>query len=311
MSKKKLSIIIVILVILFSLVVGLAIVISIQKNKLNDRIIELENELENKKIEYASGTRILEEQIVGLEYEMKEQESVNEEKVLLGKEAIYNQIVGEIQEATGFTSYEDLCNVYLQDQYKVTEYESKLSELNSVIEDLVNKIEKYEHYEYAFFDTTGKKNDLSIEDIELLETLLENEYANDVDLYLAWIMIESEGYAKCKNSNSTAKGLSQFLDGTSKNVYSKLNYTDAWYPEIVFNKEICLTMMVKYVNDLIEDYHGDLHKAINSYRGLYDAPYLRAFDRYLAKNGKSIDSIALTVAERYDNIKRIEHTAVG
>lgn len=279
-------------------------ILSIKLSKAEDRIKELESQIETNKNEYQTNLDFANLQIDKLNEDMNTLISVNEEKVELGKQAIYNEFVGYIQDNTtnGYTSVEDVCEELYKEEYKAAEYEKKLEEMDTINHDLVDRLKVYEEYEYCFFDTEKKRNDLTYEDIKLLEQLLENEYVNDVDLYLAWIMIESEGYAKCKNSHSTAKGLAQFLNGTSKSVYSKLDFEESWYPEIVYDKNICLTMMVRYVNDLMDDYKGNLHKTINSYRGLYDAPYLRKFNQYLAIKGKSIDSIADTVLVRYQEM---------
>ena len=226
-------------------------------------------------------------------------------------EAVKTGFLEYIRQNSGYDTVEDFCKGYKEQQALNDTYLEKIDEMNLVITDLIDKMEKYEHYEYALFDTSGKRNDITMQDIELLEQLTFNEPVNDVDLYLSWIMIESEGYAMCKNPNSTAKGLAQFLDGTSKSVYRSLDFDDAWYPEIVYKKDICLTMMVKYVNDLMRSYNGDLNKTIISYRGLYDGPYMNLFNKYLAKSGKSIDYVAQESLKRYKQIKEMENVAVG
>ena len=216
-----------------------------------------------------------------------------------------------IKTHTNYETLSELCTAVNIAESKNTQYESKIDELTTVCADLLDRVNTYEYYEYALFDTAGKRNDIYYEDIKLLEELTVGEPVNDIDLYLSWIMIESEGHRFCKSPKSTAKGLPQFLDGTSKNVYKQLDFEQEWYPEIVYDKEISLTMMVRYVNDLLNLYKGNLAKAIDSYRGFHDVPYLNYFNKYLAKTGKSIDRIAINVKDRYDIIKDYESGGQG
>jgi len=163
------------------------------------------------------------------------------------------------------------------------------------------RLDVYETYDYAMFDTEGKRNDMNYDYIKELTELTAYRPVNDIDLYLSWIMIECEGHSNCRNKTSTAKGFAQFLDGTGKSVYNKYladKYEIEYYPDIVIDRpDICIDMMQEYVNYLYEETH-DLNKTIDCYRGLHDEPYLRLFNKYLANNGKSIDSIATATKER-------------
>jgi len=205
---------------------------------------------------------------------------------------------------------------------KVADLEAKVKELNKINENLYEdnknliaaqdkwdeqlaevkeRLDVYETYDYAMFDTEGKRNDMNYDYIKELTELTAYRPVNDVDLYLSWIMIECEGHSNCRNKTSTAKGFAQFLDGTGKSVYNKYlvdKYDIEYYPDIVIDRpDICIDMMQEYVNYLYEETH-DLNKTIDWYRGLHDEPYLKLFNKYLANNGKSIESIAKATKER-------------
>ena len=256
--------------------------------KLRDKIEQLE--LSNQKY-------MIENEVLNDKYnELVAQDKTNVSNAI---DDTNNKIRSYIVSNTGYESLEELCTAALDSERKNIFFETQVTDLQLTIEEVIIRLQKYEHYDYALFDTVGKRNDITYEDIIYLEDLVKDEPVNDVDLYLSWIMIESEGYTKCTDEVSTAKGLSQFLDSTSELVYSSLDFTDEWYPNIVYDKEVCLAMMVKYVNDLYKLHNGDLYKTIDSYRGLHDEPYLKLFNRYLAVNKKSIDTIASTLNDRY------------
>ena len=188
----------------------------------------------------------------------------------------------------------------------------EIDEFDSDIQDLKDRVEKYEQYDYALFNKyTGERNDLNYDYIKLLEELTLYKPVNDIDLYLSWINIESEGIASAKNPNSTAKGFGQFLDSTSQSVYNTYlvdKYQLEWYPNIVIDHpDIALDMMVEYVNYLYIECGRSIPDVIDCYRGLHDTPYLNALNKLLANNGKSINSINLATEERYQELQ----TAVG
>ncbi len=187
------------------------------------------------------------------------------------------------------------------------------SSFNEKLNEVKERLDKYEKYDYAMFsqwDNT-KRNDLNYDYIAELEDLLAYKPVDDIDFYLSWILIESDGKANAKNPNSTAKGFGQFLDGTSKSVYNTYlldKYQIDWYPNIVIDHpDIALDMMVEYVNYLYIECSRSVPTMIDCYRGLHDSAYIAQFEKNLAKSGKTIAIINNKAEEKYQSLL----TAVG
>ena len=172
------------------------------------------------------------------------------------------------------------------------EYYTELSELRE-------REELYDKYEYALVNTSNKRTDITYDQLRTLEDLVAESDICDEDLILSWVMTESSGREKAKSATSTAKGYGQFLDGTSKFVYTKLmgNPISEWSPNIAYDGETSLEMMVAYIDYLYEKNDHDLYATIRSYRGKYDiSGYVASIDSYLSNNNKSIQLIALNAS---------------
>lgn len=199
---------------------------------------------------------------------------------------------------------------------KLIDYSETITELNSILEtldtqnkELVNaneayyneltelrrKAELYDHYNYALVDSCGNRTDITYDQLEILEDLLADSKVNDQDLILALIMTESGGNEKCRNSQSTAKGYGQFLDGTSKFVYCNLLNKDNWSPSVALDGETNLEMTVAYIEYLYEK-DENLYNALRRYRGKQDiTKYVARMDTFLAHNNKSVYEISLSL----------------
>ena len=161
--------------------------------------------------------------------------------------------------------------------------------------------ELYDKYEYAIVNKEGVRTDISYDQLILLEDLCENTLVDDPDLYLAWIMVESGGVEKARNSESTASGYGQFLNSTSKWVYNNLcDFDTPWSANAAYDGNTNITMMVAYVNYLYESTDGNLLEAIDKYRGLHSDAYIAKIDSYLATKGKSVNSIAIELSNSFD-----------
>ena len=164
---------------------------------------------------------------------------------------------------------------------KIVEYEGR--------EELFNK------YEYAII-SQGERTDITYDQLSTLEDLVDNSSINDEDLILSWIMTESGGKEKARNTSSTAKGYGQFLDGTSKFVYTKLLGKTDWTSSVALDGETNLEMMVAYIDYLYEINDGDLYEVIRDYRGKQDiSGYVAKIDTYLENAGKSVEEIQDTL----------------
>lgn len=156
-----------------------------------------------------------------------------------------------------------------------------------------NRAELYDKYDYALIDEAGNRTDITYDQLQSLQTLVQNSSINDEDLILSWIMTESGGKENAQNSSSTAKGYGQFLNGTSKFVYTDLMGESGWHPGVALDGSTNMEMMVNYVDYLYKQNNGDLYATIRSYRGKNDiSGYVAKIDSYLANKGKSVAQIA-------------------
>ena len=193
----------------------------------------------------------------------------------------------------------DLISV-LNSSKKIEEQNEKLAEQNQeYYEEMLSMEEESElisEYNYALINEMGERTDITPQQIIHLQDLLEDSEVNDVDLFLAWIMTESRGETYANADGSTAKGYGQFLDGTSKWVYTQLMHQTGWYPDIAYNGDVNMELMVSYVEWLYNKYDHDLFAAMREYRGEEDiSGYVASIDSYLAKKGKSVATVAATL----------------
>ena len=164
------------------------------------------------------------------------------------------------------------------------EYWEELSQLRE-------RKELYEEFEWALVDKGGGRTDITYEQLKTLPELLEDKKVNSEHLVLAFAMTESRGKATAQNASSTAKGYGQFLNSTSKFVYTQLMGEKNWTPSVALDGDIGLEMICEYINYLYEKSGRDLTKTITAYRGLYDPGYVAKINSYLKKSGTSISEL--------------------
>lgn len=165
---------------------------------------------------------------------------------------------------------------------------------NKRIKKFQKRQELLDKYEYALYQD-GSKTDITFDQLITLEKLLKKSKIKDQDLILSWILAESGGDETCTSTISTAKGYAQFLDGTSEFVYVNLmgNDKNTWYPNIVYDGEISLKMMVTFIDYLYDKNDGDLYEILRDYRGKQDITgYISMIDDYLKNANKSVAEIA-------------------
>lgn len=188
----------------------------------------------------------------------------------------------------------------LQDNDELEDMNLKLMDENK---DLADRVSMYEEYNIFMFRETYKspRTDCSYELLKYFEEQIKDKDVNYLPFYCSWIMIESTWNNHDLNSRSYANGLPQFLPNTGKFVYEQLlNHGFGTYEHnMVTDPYTSIPMMVSYVHYLLEIYNGDLHKTIDSYRGLHDEPYLKRFNQYLAYFDTNIDEVAEIVKENY------------
>ena len=244
--------------------------------------------------------------ILGFGY-MKNHNQLEDEKFATVME--YEEKLQSIQKDYNLlkTNYEYLANQY--DSFnntinELTAIAQTLDEENqSLVESNQNYSERlaefetreelYNKYEYALVDS-GERTDITYDQLQTLETLVEDSSINDEDLILSWIMTESGGNEKARNTSSTAKGYGQFLDSTSKFVYTELLNKSNWTSSVALDGDINLEMMVAYIDYLYEVNDGNLYEIIRDYRGKQDiSGYVAKIDSYLENAGKSVEEIYL------------------
>lgn len=160
--------------------------------------------------------------------------------------------------------------------------------------------ELYDRYEWSLYTKSGKKTDITYEQIESLQEYCDSKgYSPDmVDLVLAVAMKESTGHEKAYNASSGASGYCQLLGSTARMVYTKLQDNEEPYThDVALDGEKNLCMASDYLQYLYE-YHGNNPiKMIDSYRGLHSETYINSIDNYLKKNDLSIYNLDLTREE--------------
>jgi len=169
------------------------------------------------------------------------------------------------------------------------------NEMHKEIEEFRAREELYDKYEYALY-YYAKRTDITYDQLRMLECTLDDSYAFDTDFILTWAMTESTGNEKVTNSSSGAKGFGQFMDGTSKYVYTKLlgNDESDWCAEVAYDGTTNFQMMIAYC-DYLYDRSGSIRGMLSGYTG-YGAnsseldAYIAKMDKYLKKKSKSVSS---------------------
>ena len=160
--------------------------------------------------------------------------------------------------------------------------------------------ELYEAFEWALYDKSGRKTDITYGQIQSLQEYCDTKgYSTEmVDLVLAVAMKESTGNEKAYNASSGASGYCQLLGSTARMVYTKLQDNEEPYThDVALDGEKNLCMASDYLQYLYE-YHGnDPIKMIDSYRGQHIESYINTIDNYLKKNDLSIYNLDLTREE--------------
>lgn len=198
----------------------------------------------------------------------------------------YGSFVNTIDELTSISQTLDEENQYLIDSMELMEAE---------LEEFRSREELYDRYEYALY-YYGERNDITFNQLRTLEELVEDSSIQDEDLILAWILTESGGNETARNSESTAKGYGQFLNGTSEFVYTNLMGRSGWNANVALDGETNLEMMVAYIDYLYEINDGNLYEIIRDYRGKQDVSgYISRIDSYLEKVDKSVHDIYLSL----------------
>lgn len=181
----------------------------------------------------------------------------------------------------------DLQSQVEQLQSQLSSLQTNYSELQSEYYNVTNeytyaekKLKLYDDYSYALYDTEGYRNDLTVELLELGDSLMK---ANNLDpnILFGIIMIESEGHADCIDPTYDASGLGQFLESSGEFVCSRLMNGEIEYDHSTtpFDPETNIRMMAVYLSYLFDKYDGSSFDAIQQYCGGSDANAQRYYNK--------------------------------
>ena len=145
--------------------------------------------------------------------------------------------------------------------------------------------ELYNKYEYALF-YKGERTDITYEQLDSLEEMVEGTSIPNPHLILAIIGLESHYCATAHNA-SGASGFGQFMPGTASSVWKNLlgNDPEEWESDMIYDPDLNLQMTVAYMDYLIKK-HGSPREALRQYSGsgTNDAHlngYIATLDSYL------------------------------
>ena len=165
-------------------------------------------------------------------------------------------------------------------------------EITKELNEFKEREELYDKYEFALY-YDGEKTDITFDQLRYLEEIIADSSFSEPEFLLAWIMTESHGNTYAKNPHSTAKGYGQFLDGTSKSVWTNiLGYNEKeWSADIAYDGYTNLELMVAYTDYLYSKHHSFMGM-MYSYTG-YDSEaglrgYLSKLNEYLKLADKSV-----------------------
>ena len=172
---------------------------------------------------------------------------------------------------------------------------AKLISDNKSLDEKLKKFEKrkelYNKYEYAIYDESSKRTDLTYEQIATGEELMRKE-GIDPDLLFGIIMTESNGDEKATSSISTARGYGQFLAGSGKYVYEKVLKLGTYNHNMAYNGTTNITMAAGYLGYLKNERGFSAYKAVKSYRGVEPTAYIKRIDSFIGTKGNSFAKIA-------------------
>lgn len=151
-------------------------------------------------------------------------------------------------------------------QTELENLEEQIKIKQEIFNNVSYKAEITDMYDYALYDTEGKRNDLNFELLELGHNLM-TEYGLDPNLLFGIIMVESEGHAGVTNSSSGAAGLGQFMPETGKYVSTKFLNISYDHSVTPYDPASNIRMMASYLDHLYKKYNGDTMRVLKEYCG--------------------------------------------
>lgn len=174
---------------------------------------------------------------------------------------------------------------------------SQSNELQDQIDQFAEREELFDKYEWAILRSDDSRTDITYDRLTSLEELADERNLSEdtTNLVLALTMAESQGTEDAANSESTARGFGQLLQGTAKFVYEDLmeNGKGSYNHDMAFDGDTNFDMMVYYLDYLGVKYSDNIDLVLKEYRGGIDDGHSKKLNKYLTKAGTNLHSIEL------------------
>jgi len=158
--------------------------------------------------------------------------------------------------------------------------------LNQDYQELSEREELYDKYEFAIIRSNHTRTDIRYEDFKHLEEIAEEEGISQdgIDLCLSFVMNESNGLEKAANANSSARGYGQLLSSTGRFCYTSLMGHNSYNHEVIaLDGPTNLEMSLRYLAYLDEYNHHNAVAVVRSYCGGWNDAYVAKLNRYLSR----------------------------
>lgn len=158
--------------------------------------------------------------------------------------------------------------------------------LNQDYQELSEREELYDKYEFAIIRSNHTRTDIRYEDFKHLEEIAEEEGISQdgIDLCLSFVMNESNGLEKAANANSSARGYGQLLSSTGRFCYTSLMGHNSYNHEVIaLDGPTNLEMSLRYLAYLDDYNHHNAVAVVRSYCGGWNDAYVAKLNRYLSR----------------------------
>lgn len=162
----------------------------------------------------------------------------------------------------------------------------EFDELNNDYEELSEREELYDKYEFAIIRSNHTRTDIRYEDFKHLEEIAAEEGISQdgIDLCLSFVMNESNGLEKAANASSSARGYGQLLSSTGRFCYTTLMGHSSYNHEVIaLDGPTNLEMSLRYLAYLDEYNHHSATAVVRSYCGGWNDAYVNKLNRYLSR----------------------------
>ena len=161
----------------------------------------------------------------------------------------------------------------------------EFDELNADYEELSEREELFDKYEYAIIRSNHTRTDITYDNLKHLEDIAREEGISQdgIDLCLSFVMNESNGIENAANAVSSARGYGQLLSSTGRFCYTELMGNSSYNHNVdAMDGEKNLEMTLRYLAYL-DDCKPNTEAVVRSYCGGWNEGYVAKLNRYLSK----------------------------